>query len=276
MHTLCPGEADLSDATRLLACDLDGTVIPLEDGDEHRAGLSAFRAAVEGARGLRLAYVTGRHFEHALEGVQEHGLPRPDYLISEVGTVIHVFADGPHTVDEEYRRAMAEALGVDMDRVRTGLAEHPDLELQPAREQGDFKASYFTAWPVPEAVVGDLVARLDGMGARASLVVSQQVETGRGLIDALPAGVAKHRAVAHVAEREGLGPDRVCYAGDSGNDRAALLSGVYAVVVGNAPEYLVEDLRREASRRGLDGRIHFARAFYTAGVLEGCRRFGVL
>ena len=65
------------------------------------------------------------------------------------------------------------------------------------------------------------------------------------------------------------------FAGDSGNDRAAILSGVRAVVVGNAGDDLRDGLRREAERRGLGERIHFSEAPYAAGVVEGCRYFGL-
>lgn len=265
-----------SNAVRLLACDLDGTVIPLEDGAEHRDQVDVFRRSVESAGDVRLAYVTGRRFTHAMEGIEEHGLPAPDYLVSEVGTRIHVRGGGGFSVDEAYRASMAAAFGAETGDVRTALALHPGLTLQPDAEQGEFKASYFTSWPPPDGLIAELEGLLAGIGARANLVLSRQVETGRGLLDALPEGVAKDHAVQYLAEREGLGPERVLFAGDSGNDRAALLSGFYAVVVANAPSDLVDDLRRESERRGLSDRIHFASAPYAAGVLEGCRRFGVL
>lgn len=261
---------------RLIACDMDGTVIPLENGPEHRRHVEAFRAAVERAEGVRLAYVTGRHFPHALQGIEEHGLPAPDYLSCEVGTSIRVRDGADYRVDEAYRAAMADALGADMDALRAVLRDAPGLTLQPEGEQGEFKASFDTSWPVPPALLADMEERIAGAGAKVSVVVSRHVGGGHGLVDVLPAGVAKDRAVRHLAEREGLPPERVIYAGDSGNDLAALVSGVQGIVVGNAPDPLVEEIRRQAAERGLEERVHFARGRYAAGVLEGCRHFGVL
>jgi alpha-amylase len=183
--------------------------------------------------------------------------------------------DGAYVPDEAYRQAVAKALGADGRAAAAALAAHPEVELQPPLHQGEHKASFFTPWPVAERLVGELRALAAAVGARVGFVVSRDVVTGRGLLDALPEGVAKDRAVERVAGLLGLGSDQVVFAGDSGNDEAALLAGFRSVVVGNAPAPLVERLREEAERRGRLERIYFAREHYAAGVLEGCRHFGI-
>ena len=65
------------------------------------------------------------------------------------------------------------------------------------------------------------------------------------------------------------------YAGDSGNDRAAMLMGYRAVVVANAENSLKEDLRRASVDRGISECIYFARHPYARGVVEGCQHFGL-
>jgi hypothetical protein len=55
-----------------------------------------------------------------------------------------------------------------------------------------------------------------------------------------------------------------------------MLTGFKVIVVGNATPGLREELcARGAERRILD-RLYFAEEFYAAGVLEGCRHFGIL
>ncbi len=260
---------------RLLATDLDGTVIPPELTPERAAEVEAFASEVGGRDGLALAYVTGRHFEHALEGIERTGLPAPDFLVCEVGTVVRRRDGRGYAVDEDYRAIMDDALGTTGERVRAALASHTAVELQPPAHQGEHKTSFFGPWPVPDDLLSELRRLAAGSGARVDFVVSRDSMSGRGLIDALPHGVAKDRAVRHLAGLLDLGPDQVVFAGDSGNDRAALLAGFNGVVVGNAPDELAADLDAEARRQGTTKRIYFAKAWYAAGVLEGCRHFGL-
>lgn len=260
---------------RLLATDLDGTVIPPELTPERVVEVEVFAAEVGRRDGLALAYVTGRHFEHAIEGIERTGLPAPDFLVCEVGTVVRRRDGRGYAVDEDYRAVMDDALGTTGERVRAALAKHTSVELQPPAHQGEHKTSFFGPWPVPDDLLSELHRLAAGTGARVDFVVSRDSISGRGLIDALPRGVAKDRAVTHLAGLLDLESDRVVFAGDSGNDRAALLAGFNGVVVGNAPEELTADLEAEARRRGGAGRIYFAKAWYAAGVLEGCRHFGL-
>ena len=95
-------------------------------------------------------------------------------------------------------------------------------------------------------------------------------------MDILPAGVAKDTAIRHLHDRLDLDEASLYYAGDSGNDVAAMLSGYRVIVVGNTPSELKAVLTSEAERRGILDRLYFAEAPYAAGVLEGCRHWGLL
>ena len=70
-----------------------------------------------------------------------------------------------------------------------------------------------------------------------------------------------------------LTKDHLVYAGDSGNDRAAMLAGYRVIVVGNADAALKAELATESAVRGISERIYFAQKPYAAGVLEGLRHF---
>jgi hydroxymethylpyrimidine pyrophosphatase-like HAD family hydrolase len=67
--------------------------------------------------------------------------------------------------------------------------------------------------------------------------------------------------------------DDVVFAGDSGNDTDALLSGVRSVLVGNAPDTLRSEVRASAENRGLLDRVYFASSHFAAGVVEGLHHF---
>jgi HAD superfamily hydrolase (TIGR01484 family) len=259
----------------LLATDMDGTVIPPERTPERSAEIRLFQEAVTHAK-VTLAYVTGRHLALALDGVERNDLPPADYLACDVGTSLYRRGDGGYQADHGYRDAMEEAFGgADAAVVRGALARVPNLREQEALKQAEFKASYYAAWPVAPELLSEVEARLEATGLKVELIVSRDPLTGEGLVDVLPRGVAKDRALGHLVAELALDPGEVVYAGDSGNDRAAFLSGYRAVVVGNAPVDLVREVRDAAHRLGIIELVYFARAEYAAGVLEGCRHHGL-
>jgi len=262
----------------LLAADMDGTVIPLEDTPRRREEIRVLRAAVEGREDLLLAYVTGRHLALAEEGIRRFGLPVPDLLATDVGTAVHRWDGEAFRPDPEYADLMRDAMGgVTASELRALLAPDPALASQEDDRQGPHKVSFYVDPAVPEPVLLERVRhRLADTGARVTLVYSRDTLRGVGLLDVLPQGVAKDSAVRFLHDRTGVEEARLIYAGDSGNDRAAMLAGYRVIVVGNAPPGLKETLRSQARGMGREGCLYFAREAYAAGVLEGLRYWGVL
>ena len=262
----------------LLASDMDGTVIPLEETPRRQEELAAFNAAMEGAPHMHLAYVTGRDLPLALKGIRQYGLPKPDILVCDVGTsVYHATPDG-FEEDLEYIRLMEEARGgLDVREVRHEMGRVSHLLLQPEERQTESKLSYHLSPDADHAeVLGSVNEVLDDLGGTVQAVYSVGAPSGRGLLDLLPAGVAKDYAIRYLHDHTGVHPDRLIYAGDSGNDLAAMLTGFKVIVVGNATPGLKEELTRRASEMEILDRLYFAEGFFAAGVLEGCQHFGVL
>ena len=258
----------------LLASDLDGTLIPLERTPERLREVEQLVASIEAAEELQLAYVTGRHLELGLEGIREVGLPEPEWFVCDVGTSVYHRSGDAFEADDRYRAAMRGALGgLGGSDVRAALASVDGITLQEEEKQGEFKVSYYTRGR-HEPFVDPVRAQLDAVGAKVNLVASFDPVSGRGLLDVLPAGVAKDYAVRYLHDHSGVDGGRLVYAGDSGNDRAAMLSGYKVIVVGNADPALKEDLSAESAVRGLTDRIYFAAHPYARGVLEGLRHFG--
>ncbi|MFB6259489.1 MAG: HAD family hydrolase, partial [Thiohalorhabdaceae bacterium] len=81
------------------------------------------------------------------------------------------------------------------------------------------------------------------------------------------------RAVGFLREHLGVPMDRALFAGDSGNDADALLSGMGGILVGNATD-AVRDQIRAGLRRASGARVYFAERPYTAGILEGMAHYG--
>ncbi len=260
----------------LLASDLDGTLIPIERDAKRLSEVAELVSALEASEALLLAYVTGRHLSLARAGIEEIGLPSPDWFVCDVGTSVYHRANGGFEPDAQYRQAMRAAFGgLSGDDVRAAIGAIEGLELQEEDKQAEFKVSYYTRGR-PEPLVDTVQSLLDAAHAKVNLVSSHDPVSGRGLIDVLPAGIAKDFAVRYLHEHSGVLEERLVYAGDSGNDRAAMLSGFRAIVVGNADDALKNDLRAESDARGLGDQIYFAEHPYARGVLEGLRHFGML
>lgn len=239
--------------------------------------MRAFGRAVAAA-GLPLAYVTGRHLALALDGIAGAGLPWPGVLSCDVGTRLWVRTpDGGYAADPDFDAEMRRALGgVRLADVAEQLRHIACLRRQPAEQQGEFKLSYDVPAAQP-AEAPDLVrAALAREGLTLQVVDSLDPVTGDGLLDVLPAGAGKHRTLAFLERRFGLDERGLVFAGDSGNDRDALLGPWLGILVGNAPAALAEELQRETARLGQAERLYVAAAPGVRGVLEGCRHFRFL
>jgi HAD superfamily hydrolase (TIGR01484 family) len=255
---------------------LDGTLIPLERDAQRLREVEELVRAFEASEDLRLAYVTGRHLSLAQAGIEEVGLPSPDWFVCDVGTSVYRRTNGGYEPDPDYRQRMRAVLGgLGGDDIRNAIGTLDGLVLQEEEKQAEFKVSYYTRGR-PEPFVEIVQSRLDAAHAKANLIASHDPVSGRGLLDVLPTGIAKDYAVRYLHDASGVDEDHLVYAGDSGNDRAAMLTGFRVIVVGNADEALKKDLGIEAVAQGIAERIYFAEHPYARGVLEGLRHFGAL
>jgi HAD superfamily hydrolase (TIGR01484 family) len=255
---------------------LDGTLIPLERDAQRLREVAELVDAFQASEELLLAYVTGRHLSLAHAGIEELGLPAPDWFVCDVGTSVYRRTNGGFEPDSEYRQAMRAAFGgLVGDDIRVAIGAVAGLELQEEDKQAEFKVSYYTRGQ-PEPFVETVLSRLGSARASVNVVASYDAVAERGLLDVLPASIAKDYAVRYLHEQSGVEEQHLVYAGDSGNDRAAMLSGYRVIVVGNADETLKNDLRVESADRNIAERIYFAEQPYARGVLEGLRHFGFL
>jgi HAD superfamily hydrolase (TIGR01484 family) len=257
---------------------MDGTVIPLEEGILWEEDVAEFRGAVGVHPELVLAYVTGRDLRRALLGMEEHRLPEPDLLVCDVGTSLFRRIGTEYRMDQAYAHEMEKALGpLDAPMIQEHLASVSGLAPQPDDRQTPFKVSYYIDPRLDQGSVLEMTrARLETLEGRVRTIFSVRPQDGVGLLDVLPAGIAKDFALQYLHETAGVESDRTVYAGDSGNDLAAFLSGFRVVVVGNAPETLKTEIRQRGAEEGLTDKLYFSRRPYAGGVLEGCRHFGIL
>jgi HAD superfamily hydrolase (TIGR01484 family) len=266
----------------MLVSDLDGTLIPSSPDPDSARAIATLGRLRNTRPDLLLAYATGRHLDLALDGVRSHSLPMPDWLICDVGTSVYRRAgrieDAVFEPDTGYAARLERACGVGVIRkVRERFDGLSGVRPQDASRQGRFKVSFDVDAALTETAVVE--AARDRLGSHSEdfdFIFSIDPVGGSGLLDVIPAGVSKASATRYLVERAGVDTGEVIYAGDSGNDRAALTAEFRSVLVGNAPDAFREQVRRDAGERGIEDRAYFARSAYAAGVVEGCRHFGLL
>lgn len=261
---------------QVLATDLDGTLIPLEENQQNVSDLKTLSDAISDAA-IELVYVTGRHLQSVVSAIEQHALPIPDWLICDVGATVleRVETLQFRKLDSYHADLQAKVEGYPQERLRALLNRVSGIRLQEPEKQGRFKLSYYCSQLDCQHISQDIESRLKGDHAPYSLIASLDPVHGLGLLDLLPVGVSKAYALQWWSTFRGLIQHDVVFAGDSGNDTAALTAGYRSILVGNAHESVVSEVNRMSHERGFANRLCLAKSSATSGVLEGCRHHGL-
>jgi len=258
----------------VLATDLDGTLIPLPGNSENRDDLKQLSALFE-APEWSLIFATGRHFDSVLEAMREIPLPEPDWMICDVGSRIMQRKEGTWQEVGAYADHLQELTGgvvrADVEAALEGIA---GLSLQVPEHQTELKVSYQCERAQLESILAEVETRLDA--TPYTCMGSLDPFLDRGLIDVMPGPVSKAYALLWLATHASSAPDEVIYAGDSGNDLAALGAGFRAIVVANASPGLAAKVSTLQQERGIPAdHLYQAKGEASSGVLEGCRHYGL-
>jgi sucrose-6F-phosphate phosphohydrolase len=260
----------------VLATDLDGTLIPLPESKENLASLDELKTKL-GHSQKTLVYATGRHYESVQDAISEYNLPTPSWIVCDVGSSIYQNVDGTFQNFQPYEDHLKKlAGGFNRNVVENLLREIEPLELQPDDHQQAFKISYQSKAELVEILVQQVNDLLEEKLLPFHCMGSLDPFLNCGLLDVMPQAVSKAYALIWLSQHADFTPDEVVYAGDSGNDLAALISGFRAIVVSNHSKGLRQKVLESLGSRGLADRAYFADGRASSGVLEGCRHFSLL
>jgi HAD superfamily hydrolase (TIGR01484 family) len=258
-----------------LATDLDGTFIPLHGNSPNEADLSTFHKMRETVD-FNLVFATGRHFASVIDAIKKYRLPLPDWIICDVGSSIYEKNDHHFEFNPAYNSSLKSIVGNhNRSEIEAVLERIKSIKLQVPSHQTEFKISYECAQTDLESAESEIQAILDKHNAPYDCLASLDPFTERGLLDVLPRGINKAFAIKWLSRHLSLDTESIIYAGDSGNDYAAMIEGFLTVIVSNAVKGLSERVTSALMEKNLGDRYYIAKAEATSGVLEGCKHWGI-
>ncbi len=258
----------------ILATDLDGTLIPLGGNPDQQRDLRILGESLN-EHCIPLIFVTGRHLQSVEKALLEFRLPEPDWVICDVGsTICRRNATGKLEPLHEYAKHQFEIVKA---CPRTDILQHastiPGLREQEAFKQGPYNLSFYADESQLSEIEQNLLQLLKDQQIPWSLICSVDPFNGDGLVDLLPQDISKAYALKWWAEFAGYEDSQIVFAGDSGNDYAAFISGFRAILVNNTNQKIVEQVANEHQKLGYTNRMYHAQNSATSGVLEGCRAY---
>ncbi|MGE0766590.1 MAG: HAD-IIB family hydrolase [Hyphomicrobiaceae bacterium] len=231
----------------VLATDLDGTFL---------GGSSTDRVELYGqlqSRGdVLLIFVTGRDIDFISKLIETPGMPRPHFIIGDVGTSIY---DGERLEPVADLEAPIAALWNDSGpRIIEMLKDDPGLTLQETTFR--HRVSYDCD---PSALQPCSSEKVEAAGFDCLLSADR-------FFDVLPKGVSKGPTLTRLIDAFALDADSVLVAGDTMNDLSLFETGFKGVAVGNSEPRLAEAVRgmKNVYRSSRPG---------TAGILDAMQHF---
>ena len=269
-------------STRLLLCsDLDRTLLPNGQQPESPGARQRFARFVSRPE-VMLVYVTGRHRRLVEQAIANYRLPRPDFVIGDVGTTIFEVRDNGWRMQQAWQDEIApDWAGLSRADIRALLGGIKLLRLQETAKQNIHKLSYYVPLYADQgALLNEVRQCLEKHDVNASLVWSVDEPAGIGLLDVLPSRANKLHAVEFLMHQCGFSYRDTVFAGDSGNDLPVLASAIPAVLVANASEDVRTSAQQQAAVLGHSSQLYLAgggllgmNGNYSAGVLEGIVHF---
>ncbi|HBK47077.1 MAG TPA: glucosylglycerol-phosphate synthase, partial [Xanthomonadaceae bacterium] len=207
----------------ILATDLDGTFLAGSPQQRYR-----LYRLIDQHPGIRLIFITGRGLEAVMPLLTDPSIPRPDYLVCDVGATV---VDG-HTLQPlQPLQSMIDAHWPGEQVVAAAMRAFPQLQRQDVPQER--RCSYFC----DPATLGPLRARIEQTARRLGCDVLYSADR---YLDILPPDTDKGRTLTALARTLELPRERILVAGDTLNDLSMYVAGFRGVCVGHSEPALTE------------------------------------
>ncbi|MCW9056503.1 MAG: HAD family hydrolase [Gammaproteobacteria bacterium] len=265
---------------KILATDLDRTLLPNGSWESDSEAINLFNKLTEEHK-IPVIYVTGRNLALTENAIKEYGVRYPDILCSDVGTSIRKYENGEWKFDEGWiDHIKKESPDWNAIAIRDALAGIEGMREQETEHLNQFKQSYYVQHKKKDLVLKKVNERIKGKFDEV-IIYSFDSQDEKGLLDFLPASATKQTALEYVAEDFDITKEDIVFCGDSGNDIFPLTAGFSGVLVKNADDQLVENVKK-AMTKNPELKVYFAKGdfkglkgYYTSGVIEGAYHYGL-
>lgn len=203
----------------ILATDLDGTFL---GGDINSRQL--LYTLLKQNKDITLVFVTGRGVRSVMNLLEDDFIPRPDYMICDVGATVTHFAT-LQSVEPVQSLIASRWPG---EAVRESMKEVKGLLHQEAHQQ--YRCSYYY----------DEHTDIENARTLAATWQCDLLLSAGKYLDILPNGVNKGFTLTELLKVLAFPHQKVLVAGDSMNDLALFEAGFKGVVVGGAEPALIE------------------------------------
>ena len=249
-------EVGIQNNISLLSFDIDNTLI---DFHTYKSNFKNVWEMFQ-PKNILLTYNTGRLIDDVLNLIDKGILPKPDYIISGVGT--HIFDYNNKSIVKEFNDVLDDGWNLKSVENIIQSIDHPISE-QPTRFQHAYKRSYF----FHDASL-DLISDIEQNFSEAQMDVNV-VYSGNKFLDILPKYANKGNALQWLLNKLNIKTTNVIVAGDSGNDSAMFdLKNVTGIVVSNAHEELYQYTKHR--------KVYHSEQEKGDGIIEGLIYYGVL
>ncbi len=245
--------ADVPATTQLiLATDLDGTFLAGSAAQRHR-----LYRLIDHHPGIALVFITGRGLEAVMPLLSDPSIPRPDYIVCDVGATV---VDG-HTLQPlQPLHSMIDAHWPGEQAVAEAMRPFTALQRQDVPQER--RCSYFCDPQTLAPLRADIERTARELGCDVLYSADRY-------LDILPPDTDKGRTLAALARQLDLPRERILVAGDTLNDLSMYRAGFRGVCVGQSEPALL------AATEGLERVLH-AQEPGCGGILEAITHFGLL
>ncbi|MEO5793475.1 MAG: glucosylglycerol-phosphate synthase [Rhodoferax sp.] len=246
-----------SDNKLILATDIDGTFLFPET---HNESTDLYKFIKDNQKQIILIYTTGRGHESIMPLLDDPSLPKPDYIIADVGATILKKQGDSYTPVMPIQNEIAEKWP-GREKIVNSVMGIKGLQLQEVPQER--RCSFFYEDP-------EIVSELEEIANDLGLAV---LTSAGKYLDFLPLGVSKGSTLISLLASEGLPQENVLVAGDTLNDLSLMRTGYRGVAVHNAEPRLkqaVEAINKTAT----PPKIYLAEKVGPNGILEAMHHHG--
>ena len=249
-----PYQRKVRSAPKTVFSDLDQNLIGNSAGRKELVALLR-----NNRKKLLFGIATGRSRDSALTIMAQKKIPRPDILITGLGTSIYY---GRNLIPDLTWQHHLDYLWTPSTLKRL-LIKIPGLRLQSRDKQGKFKLSYFYGEEkAPNIDELNIYLRQHDQTMNITLSFGQY-------LDIVPVRASKGLALRYIAHRLEIQLEDILVAGGSGADEDMMRGNTRAVVVANRHHEELSDIDE------FEG-VYFAEKSYAHGIIEGIRHYDFL